>query len=157
MWKRDHLLMNTVLKHYDKIMLDLREMLKNTDIESIESLRVSVAAALDAANDYLEFSRSFVKATDEDSKRLEDVITEFNNNVESAVQTMALHRKLKDKTVDRTGVNAPSYKNIDLEQFRNDYLSGMTTKELCDKYNLSIATAIKRLRDLGVYKDGRHR
>lgn len=157
MWKRDQMLINNILKHQRKVMLDTMEVLKNTDVEDKESLRLSVATAMDAIRDYLEFDSSYKEAVEEDSLRIENVINEFNSNVENAVQTIALHRKLKDKTVDRSGVNAPAYKNIDLEKFKSDFLSGLTTKELCDKYNLSIATTIKKLRELGVYKDGRHK
>lgn len=155
MWKRDQMLINNILKHQRKVMLDAMEVLKNTDVESIESLKLSVATAMDAIKDYLDFDSSYKEAVEEDSLRLENVINEFNRNVDNAVKLIALQRKLKDKSIDRSGVNAPAYKHFDIESVKADYLSGCSVTELINKYNISRPTLIKRLKELGVFRDSR--
>lgn len=152
----NNMLTNKVLDQYDQMAQGLLESITsidtgNTDIDA-DLIR---SASVEFCRDWLKFSRSYREAVENDSNRVVAALEEFNRNVDNAVKLIALQRKLKDKNVDRSGVNAPAYKHFDIEAIKADYLSGCSVTELVDKYNISRPTLIKRLKELGVFKDSR--
>ena len=152
----NNLLTNKVLEQYDQMAQALLEGITsiNTGDAGMDADLIR-SASVEFCRDWIRFSRSYKEAVDRDSSRTVAAIEEFNSNVEGAIKLIALQRKLKDKTVDRSGVNAPAYKHFDIEAVKADYLSGCSIAELVSKYDISRPTLVKRLKELGVFRDGR--
>lgn len=155
MWV-NNLLTNKVLEQYDQMAQALLEGITsiNTGDTGMDADLIR-SASVEFCRDWISFSRSYKEAVEHDSDRVVAALEEFNGNVEGAVKIIALQRKLKDKTIDRSGVNAPAYKHFDIEAVKADYLSGCSVTELVNKYNISRPTLIKRLKELGVFRDSR--
>lgn len=148
-------LINTVIRHYNTKVKQLQEKILSVNTgDSASDFKLLKSDVLEFCRDWQSFANSYKEAVDKDSDRVIAAIEEFNGNVESAVKVIALQRKLKDKT-DRSGVNAPAYKHFDIESVKADYLSGYSVTELVNKYNISRPTLIKRLKELGVFRDSR--
>lgn len=156
MWKHDYILISKVLDTYDDMVRHFENNVSSIDTgdDSID-LNLIRSEALEFCRDWQEFSNSYREAKDDDLDMAMQAIEEFNGNVSSAVNVIALQRKLKDKSIDRSGVNAPNFKNINMVALVADYTSGATTSQLADKYEISVPTVIKKLKSAGVYKDGR--
>lgn len=156
MWKHDYMLINKVLNTYDDKVRHLENSITSigTGDDSMD-LNLIRSEALEFCRDWQEFSNSYKEAKDSDLDMAMQVIEEFNRNVSSAVNVIALQRKLKDKSIDRSGSNAPNFKNIDMVAFVRDYTGGASTSQLAEKYGISVKTVIYKLKSAGVYKDGR--
>lgn len=156
MWRHDHLLMNKVLDTYDDMIRHFEESVTSIGTgDNSMDLNLIRSEALEFCRNWQEFSNSYKEAKEADLDMAMQAIEEFNGNVRSAVNLIALQRRLKDRSIDRSGSNAPAYKHFDMEAIKADYLSGCSVTELIDKYNISRPTLIKRLKELGVFKDGR--
>lgn len=155
MWKHDSLLISKVMDNYDDMVSRLENNVSriNTGDNSID-VNLIRSEVLEFCRSWQEFSNSYKEVKDKDLDIAMKAIEEFNSNVSSAVNLIALQRKLKDKK-DRSGINAPAYKHLDIEAIKKDYISGSNIAELVNKYNISRPTLIKRLKELGVFKDGR--
>lgn len=152
----NNLLTNKVLDQYDQMAQALLDSITSIDTgDAGMDADLIRSASVEFCRDWLRFSRSYKEAVEHDSDRVVAALEEFNGNVEGAVKLIALQRKLKDKSIDRSGVNAPAYKHFDMEAIKADYLSGCSVTELISKYNISRPTLIKRLKELGVFKDSR--
>ena len=151
-----NLLINTVISQYNTKVKQLQEKILSVNTgDSASDFKLLKSDVLEFCRDWQSFANSYKEAVDKDSDRVVAAIEEFNGNVDNAVKVIALRRKLQDKTVDRSGVNAPAYKHFDLESVKADYLSGCSVTELVNKYNISRPTLIKRLKELGVFRDSR--
>lgn len=152
----NNMLTNKVLDQYDQMAQALLDSITsiNTGDAGMDADLIR-SASVEFCRDWFSFSRSYKEAVDKDSDRVVAALEEFNGNVDNAVKVIALRRKLQDKTVDRSGVNAPAYKHFDIESVKADYLSGCSVTELVNKYNISRPTLIKRLKELGVFRDSR--
>lgn len=152
----NNMLTNKVLDQYDQMAQALLDSVTSIDTgDAGMDADLIRSASVEFCRDWISFSRSYKEAVEHDSDRVVAALEEFNGNVESAVKNIALQRKLRDKTVARSGVNAPAYKHFDIEAVKADYLSGCSVTELVDKYNISRPTLIKRLKELGVFRDSR--
>ena len=152
----NNMLTNKVIEQYDQMAQSLLEGITSIDTgDASMDADLIRSASVEFCRDWIRFSRSYKGAVEHDSDRAVKALEEFNRNVDNAVKLIALQRKLKDKNVDRSGVNAPAYKHFDIEAVKTDYLSGCSVTELVDKYNISRPTLIKRLKELGVFKDSR--
>lgn len=156
MWRHDHILINKVLNTYDDKVRHLENSISSigTGDDSID-LNLIRSEVMEFCRDWQEFSNSYREAKEDDLDMAMQAIEEFNENVSSAINVIALQRKLKDRSIDRSGSNAPNYKNIDMVALTNDYNAGATTSQLADKYGISVKTVIYKLKSAGVYKDGR--
>lgn len=155
MWV-NNILTNKVLDQYDQMAQALLDSVTSIDTgDAGMNADLIRSASVEFCRDWISFSRSYKEAIEHDSDRVVAALEEFNGNVEGAVKLIALQRKLKDKNIDRSGVNAPAYKHFDMEAIKADYLSGCSITELIGKYNISRPTLIKRLKELGVFKDSR--
>ena len=156
MWRHDHLLIKKVLDTYDDMIRHFEESITSigTGDDSMD-LNLIRSEALEFCRGWQEFSNSYREAKEQDLDMAMQAIEEFNRNVNSAINVIALQRKLKDKSIDRSGSNAPNFKNINMEAFVRDYIGGASTSQLAEKYGLSVKTVILKLRSAGVYKDGR--
>lgn len=155
MWKHN-IVINKVIDLYTDKVNHIEEGISSIDTgDTTMDLNLLRSMVFEFCRDWQSFANSYKEAEDIDSDRAVKAIEEFNRNVEGAVKLIALQRKLKDKGIDRSGVNAPAYKHLDMEAVKADYLSGCSVTELIGKYNLSRPTLIKRLKELGVFKDSR--
>ena len=152
----NNLLANKVLEQYDQMAQALLDSVTSIDTgDAGMDADLIRSASVEFCRDWIRFSRSYKEAVEHDSDRVVSALEEFNGNVEGAVKLIALQRKLKDKSIDRSGVNAPAYKHFDMEAIKADYLSGCSIAELVSKYNISRPTLVKRLKELGVFRDSR--
>lgn len=88
------------------------------------------------------------------------VIDEFNRKVENGVNSLILHQYLKsneykESRKDMTGVNSPSYIKLNLKDIKSRYMSGESPDSIAKSYRVSGNTIRKRLKELGVFIDGR--
>lgn len=150
--KKVDLTMDKILEGYKNIFLEMQEVLNNIKVDKLDDkTKADIAYIKSSIEEVIDFENKYNLANDEDSERIIKVIEEFNSNVNKAIKVIALHRKLKEHR-DRKGVEAPAYKNIDLQQIENDYKSGLTVTELMNKYGVTRPTMISRLKTLGIYK-----
>lgn len=155
MWKHN-IAINKVIDLYTDKVSHIEEGISSIDTgDAIMDLNLTRSMVFEFCRDWQSFANSYKEAVEHDSDIAVAAIEEFNRNVDNAVKLIALQRKLKDRSVDRSGVNAPAYKHLDMEAVKADYLSGCSVTELIGKYNLSRPTLIKRLKELGVFKDSR--
>lgn len=154
MWKHN-IAINKVIDLYTDKVSHIEDSISSINTgDTTMDLNLTRSMVFEFCRDWQSFANSYKEAVDRDSDRVVAALEEFNGNVESAVKLIALQRKLKDKT-DRSGVNAPAYKHFDLEAVKADYLSGCSVTELVNKYNISRPTLIKRLKELGLFRDSR--
>lgn len=155
MWM-NNLLTNKVIEQYDQMAQALLEGITSIDTgDAGMDADLIRSASVEFCRDWIRFSRSYKEAVEHDSDRVVAALEEFNGNVDNAIKLIALQRKLKDKSIDRSGVNAPAYKHFDMTAIKADYLSGCSIAELANKYNISRPTLVKRLKELGIFRDGR--
>lgn len=155
MWKHN-IAINKVIDLYTDKVSHIEEGISSIDTgDTTMDLNLTRSIVFEFCRDWQSFANSYKEAVDRDSDRVVAALEEFNENVEGAVKLIALQRKLKDRNIDRSGVNAPAYKHLDMKAVKADYLSGCSVTELVNKYNISRPTLIKRLKELGVFKDSR--
>lgn len=155
MWKHN-IAINKVIDLYTDKVSHIEESLSSIDTgDTAMDLNLTRSMVFEFCRDWQSFANSYKEAEDVDSDRAVKAIEEFNRNVETAINNIALQRKLKDKRVYGTGQDALAYKHVDTSAIVNDYKNGSSITELTDKYNLSRPTLIKRLKELGVFRDGR--
>ena len=151
-----NLLINIVISQYNTKVKQLQEKILSVNTgDSASDFKLLKSDVLEFCRDWQSFANSYKEAEDIDSDRAVKAIEEFNRNVETAINNIALQRKLKDKRVYGTGQDALAYKHVDMSAIVDDYRKGSSITELIDKYNLSRPTLIKRLKELGVFRDGR--
>lgn len=155
MWKHN-IAINKVIDIYTDKVSHIEDSISSINTgDTTMDLNLTRSMVFEFCRDWQSFANSYKEAVEYDSDRAVAALEEFNRNVNNAVNVIALQRKLKDRSVDRSGVNAPAYKHLDMEAVKADYLSGCSVTELIGKYNLSRPTLIKRLKELGVFKDSR--
>lgn len=151
-----NLSINIVISQYNTKVKQLQEKILSVNTgDSASDFKLLKSDVLEFCRDWQSFANSYKEAEDIDSDRAVKAIEEFNRNVETAINNIALQRKLKDKRVYGTGQDALAYKHVDMSAIVDDYRKGSSITELIDKYNLSRPTLIKRLKELGVFRDGR--
>lgn len=151
-----NLLINIVISQYNTKVKQLQEKILSVNTgDSASDFKLLKSDVLEFCRDWQSFANSYKEAVEHDSDRAVAAIEEFNRNVETAINNIALQRKLKDKRVYGTGQDALAYKHVDMSAIVDDYRKGSSITELIDKYNLSRPTLIKRLKELGVFRDGR--
>ena len=151
-----NLLINIVISQYNTKVKQLQEKILSVNTgDSASDFKLLKSDVLEFCRDWQSFANSYKEAEDADSDRTIAALEEFNRNVETAVNNIALQRKLKDKRVYGTGQDALAYKHVDMSAIVDDYKKGSSITELTNKYNLSRPTLIKRLKELGVFRDGR--
>lgn len=155
MWK-NNITINKLIDMYTDKVSQIEEGASSINTgDTTMDLNLLRSMVLEFCRDWQSFANSYKKAEDMDSDRAVKAIEEFNRNVETAVNNIALQRKLKEKRQYGTGQDALAYKHVDMNAIVKDYQNGTGITELTDKYNLSRPTLIKRLKELGVFKDGR--
>lgn len=155
MWKHN-IAVNKAIDLYTDKVSRIEESLSSIDTgDAIMDLNLTRSMVFEFCRDWQSFANSYKEAEDTDSDRAVKAIEEFNRNVETAINNIALQRKLKDKRVYGTGQDALAYKHVDMSAIVNDYTAGATISDLMNKYSLSRPTLIKRLKELGIFKDGR--
>ena len=151
-----NLLINIVISQYNTKVKQLQEKILSVNTgDSASDFKLLKSDVLEFCRDWQSFANSYKEAVEHDSDRAVTAIEEFNRNVETAINNIALQRKLKDKRVYGTGQDALAYKHVDMSAIIDDYKKGSSITELTYKYNLSRPTLIKRLKELGVFRDGR--
>lgn len=90
------------------------------------------------------------------------VIEAFNKNVEGAEKALAFNKKIrsdeyKKMRSERTGKEAPHYKELDMEFIKQHYKDGYSPAEIGEKLGVTANTIRERLKAEGLYKDGRGR
>lgn len=155
MWKHN-IAVNKVIDLYTDKVSHIEEGVSSINTgDTAMDLNLTRSMILEFCRDWQSFSNSYKEAEEIDSDRAVKAIEQFNRNVETAINNIALQRKLKDKRVYGTGQDALAYKHVDMSAIVNDYKNGSSITELTDRYNLSRPTLIKRLKELGIFKDGR--
>lgn len=155
MWKHN-IAVNKVIDLYTDKVSHIEEGISSIDTgDTAMDLNLTRSMILEFCMDWQSFANSYKEAEDIDSDRAVVALEEFNRNVETAINNIALQRKLKDKRIYGTGQDALAYKHVDMSAIVNDYKNGSSITELMDRYSLSRPTLIKRLKELGVFKDGR--
>lgn len=155
MWKHN-IAINKVIDLYTDKVSQIEESLSSIDTgDTAMDLNLIRSMVFEFCRDWQSFANSYKEAEDIDSDRAVSALEEFNRNVETAINNIALQRKLKDKRVYGTGQDALAYKHVDMSAIVDDYTAGATISDLMNKYSLSRPTLIKRLKELGVFKDGR--
>lgn len=155
MWKHN-IAINKVIDLYTDKVSYIEESISSIDTgDTAMDLNLTRSMVLEFCRDWQSFANSYKEAEEIDSDRAVKAIEEFNRNIETAVNNIALQRKLKEKRQYGTGQDALAYKHVDMGALVKDYTAGATISDLMDKYNLSRPTLIKRLKELGVFKDGR--
>lgn len=155
MWKHN-VAINKVIDLYTDKVSYIEESITSIDTgDTAMDLNLTRSMVFEFCRDWQSFANSYKEAEDLDSSRAVAAIEEFNRNVETAVNNIALQRKLKDKRVYGTGQDALAYKHVDMNAIVDDYTAGATISDLMNKYSLSRPTLIKRLKELGIFKDGR--
>lgn len=155
MWKHN-IAVNKVIDLYTDKVSYIEENLSSINTgDTAMDLNLTRSMVFEFCRDWQSFANSYKEAEDVDSDRAVAALEEFNKNVETAINNIALQRKLKEKRVYGTGQDALAYKHVDMSAIVNDYKNGSSITELMDRYNLSRPTLIKRLKELGVFRDGR--
>lgn len=155
MWKHN-IAVNKVIDLYTDKVSHIEEDISSIDTgDTAMDLNLTRSMVFEFCRDWQSFANSYKEAVEHDSDRAVTALEEFNRNVETAINNIALQRKLKDKRVYGTGQDALAYKHVDMGAIVNDYTAGATISDLMNKYSLSRPTLIKRLKELGVFRDGR--
>lgn len=155
MWKHN-IAINKVIDLYTDKVSHIEEGISSIDTgDTVMDLNLTRSMVFEFCRDWQSFANSYKEAEDADSDRAVAALEEFNRNIETAVNNIALQRKLKDKRIYCKGQDALAYKHVDMSAIVNDYTNGSSITELTYKYNLSRPTLIKRLKELGIFKDGR--
>lgn len=155
MWKHN-IAINKVIDLYTDKVSYIEESISSIDTgDTAMDLNLTRSMVFEFCRDWQSFANSYKEAVEYDSDRAVAALEEFNRNVETAINNIALQRKLKEKRLYGTGQDALAYKHVDMSAIVNDYTAGATISDLMNKYSLSRPTLIKRLKELGVFRDGR--